>query len=85
MSPLGEVGCFPANADPINPEYYKRGGIELFDVVDRWQLNFNLGNALTYICRSQFKGQAIMDLRKAVRLLQREIEVLSRSEGTKSE
>ena len=58
----------------IRPDYYKSGGLEAFDVIDAFDLDFNLGNAFKYIARAGKKGDKIRDLRKAVTYLNREIE-----------
>lgn len=58
----------------IRPDYYKSGGLEAFDVIDAFDLDFNLGNAFKYIARAGKKDDKIEDLRKAVTYLNREIE-----------
>ena len=58
----------------IRPDYYKNGGLEAFDVIDAFDLGFNLGNAFKYIARAGKKGDKAEDLRKAVTYLNREIE-----------
>ena len=58
----------------IRPDYYKSGGMEVLDVIDAFDLNFNLGNAFKYIARAGKKGDKAEDLRKAVTYLNREIE-----------
>ena len=58
----------------IRPDYYKSGGLEAFDVIDAFDLDFNLGNAFKYIARAGKKDSKIEDLRKAVTYLNREIE-----------
>ena len=58
----------------IRPDYYKSGGMEAFDVIDAFDLGFNLGNAFKYIARAGKKNDKIEDLRKAVTYLNREIE-----------
>ena len=58
----------------IRPDYYKSGGIEAFDVIDAFDLDFNLGNAFKYIARAGKKDDKVEDLRKAVTYLKREIE-----------
>lgn len=55
------------------PLHYCRGGIECKEVIEAWDLNFYLGNALKYICRADHKGTPLKDLRKAIRNLQYEI------------
>ena len=57
----------------IRPDYYKSGGLEAFDVIDAFGLNFNLGNALKYIIRAGKKDDKEKDLRKAITYLKREI------------
>ena len=63
----------------IRPDYYKSGGIEAFDVIDAFDLNFNLGNAFKYIARAGKKGDKAEDLRKAVTYLNREIEKVEKN------
>ena len=58
----------------IRPDYYKSGGMEAFEVIDAFELGFNLGNAFKYIARAGKKWDKIEDLRKAVTYLNREIE-----------
>ena len=57
----------------IRPDYYKSGGMEVFEVIDAFNLDFNLGNAFKYIARAGKKGDKAEDLRKAVTYLNREI------------
>lgn len=61
-----------------HPAHYNTGKYEVIDVIEDWQLNFNLGNAVKYIARADHKGNKIEDLRKAAWYIQREIE---RGEG----
>lgn len=56
------------------PSYYNRGGIECKDVIKAWQLNFNLGNALKYICRAGLKESKEADLKKAIKYLEFELD-----------
>lgn len=58
----------------IRPDYYKSGEMEAFDVIDAFNLNFNLGNAFKYIVRANRNYDKIKDLRKAITYLDREIE-----------
>ena len=46
---------------------------EVIKVIEAWQLDFNLGNTVKYIARSEKKGAALEDLKKAVWYLNREI------------
>tara|TARA_R100000654_G_scaffold71224_1_gene101973 strand:- start:2570 stop:2821 length:252 start_codon:yes stop_codon:yes gene_type:complete len=57
-------------------------GIEVIDVVQAYNLNFNRGNIIKYICRAGKKGfeylksNEIKDLEKALDYLQHEINYL---------
>lgn len=60
--------------DPTNPIHYKQhpSGIEAISVVEHF--NFNLGNAIKYIWRSDLKHEdPDKDLEKAIWYLQREL------------
>lgn len=61
--------------DPINPNHYKQGGIETIDVIEAWDLNYRLGNAVKYISRAGKKdpNKTVEDLEKARWYLDREI------------
>jgi hypothetical protein len=60
--------------DPVNhPSHYKVGGIETIDFIEAKGLNYNLGNAIKYITRSDHKGNKLQDLEKALWYLNREI------------
>jgi hypothetical protein len=58
-----------------HPQHY--GGDTVYEVIkvlEAWELNFHLGNAVKYIARAGKKGSALEDLQKAVWYLNREIE-----------
>lgn len=59
-----------------NPPHYTVAGpiYESIKIIEAWQLNFNLGNAIKYILRSEHKGNKIEDLKKARWYLNREID-----------
>jgi len=62
-------------SDPVNhPAHYKVGGIETIDFIEAKNLNYNLGNVIKYVTRSDHKGNKEQDLLKAAWYLQREIE-----------
>ena len=64
-------------ADPVNhPAHYKVGGIETIDFIEAKSLGYNLGNAVKYISRAQFKGKHKEDLEKAKWYLDRAISKL---------
>lgn len=56
-----------------HPSHYNQGKYEVIDVINDWKLNFNLGNAIKYIARADYKNNAIEDLKKAVFYLNYEI------------
>lgn len=67
----------PAYAKPemVNhPAHYNHGKIEVIDVIEDWNLNFNLGSAVKYIGRTDHKSDPIEDLKKAAWYIQREID-----------
>jgi len=55
------------------PQHYVHGGIETWDVIEAWRLNYNLGNVVKYISRANHKGNRLEDLKKAQAYLNREI------------
>lgn len=65
------------NDDVNHPDHY--GGdttYEAIKVIEAWELNFNRGNTVKYICRADLKGDAISNLKKARFYLDREIVTL---------
>lgn len=61
-------------SDSVNrPVYYNFFDIECIEVIDNLDLNFNLGSALKYLWRAGRKDSKIVDLKKAVWYLEREI------------
>ena len=66
------------STDPINPQHYKRNGIECIDVVEAFELGYHLGNAVKYILRAGRKtASPLEDLRKARWYMEREIKRLT--------
>lgn len=57
-----------------HPSHYRSNGVEVIDVVEAFELNFRLGNAVKYILRAGRKGNRREDLAKARWYLNREIE-----------
>ena len=55
------------------PDYYRRGTVEVWDFIRDQRLNFHLGNAIKYICRAGHKDSYIKDLTKAIHYLQNEL------------
>lgn len=58
----------------IRPDYYKSNGIETIDVIEAFDLNFNLGNVIKYVLRAGKKQgeEKEKDLNKAYFYLIRE-------------
>lgn len=64
----------PRTHNPVYfPSHYTRGGIELIDVLEAWELDHLLATCVAYIMRSGYKGTQLQDLHKARRYLNREI------------
>lgn len=62
------------SCDSVNhPSHYQGKTIEVIDIIEDFDLNFNLGNAIKYILRAGKKGGYQEDLNKAVWYLNREI------------
>lgn len=65
--------------DNVNsPSHYLTGGIETIDYIEAKNLNYNLGNVVKYVSRSDYKGKKLEDLKKARWYLCREINNLSK-------
>lgn len=64
--------------DPVNhPSHYIGcSGLESIDVIEAFNLNFRLGNAVKYILRCGKKDDPKQELRKAIWYLEREIQKL---------
>ena len=60
------------NKNVSHPSHYNQG-IEAIEIIESWDLNFSLGNAIKYILRSPYKGKQIEDLEKARWYIDREI------------
>ena len=48
-----------------HPTHYNQGKFEVIDVINDWELNFNLGNVIKYIARAKYKNNFKEDLEKA--------------------
>ena len=73
---------FPGNpqSDTLKPSYYTQGGIECFDVIDAFGMDFYIGNVLKYISRWKSKG-GVEDLKKARVYLDRRIAQAEKEAG----
>ena len=62
-------------SDPVNhPDHYQGKSIEVIDIIEEFDLNFNLGNVIKYILRSNKKENKSQDLNKAFWYLKREVD-----------
>ena len=61
-----------------HPDHYNSGKIEVIEVIEDWDLDFCLGNAIKYIGRAgkKDKSKEIEDLSKALWYIQRGIKRL---------
>ena len=61
-----------------HPLHYNQGKYEAIEVIEDWNLGFNLGNTIKYISRAghKDKDKTIEDLKKALWYLIREINKL---------
>lgn len=76
-----------AEHDEINPDHYKaKDGSQVIDVIEVYELNFHIGNAIKYMLRAGKKpgSFAITDLLKAIWYLEREIKTLSPEKESKA-
>lgn len=59
-----------------HPSHYQGKGMESIQVIEAFELNFCLGNAVKYILRAGKKENKKKDLQKAIWYLNRELEQL---------
>lgn len=75
-----------------HPEHYRPGVYEAINVIEAWDLNFSLGNAVKYISRCGLKKSASLDekmkaaedLRKAAWYCNREADRISQKKTVKN-
>jgi len=60
--------------DVDHPKHYQGQGLECIDVIEAFNLNFCLGNAIKYILRAKHKGKEEQDIHKAIWYLHRHLE-----------
>jgi hypothetical protein len=56
-----------------HPSHYQGKTFEAIDIIEDYELNFNMGNAIKYILRCGKKGCKKTDIEKAIWCLQREL------------
>lgn len=54
-------------------KHYQSLSPEPIEVIEKWGLDFHLGNVVKYIARSKYKGTERQDLEKALWYLQRKL------------
>lgn len=57
-----------------HPNHYQGSTIEVIEIIEEFNLNFNMGNAIKYILRADYKEDDVQDLKKALWYIKREIE-----------
>ena len=57
-----------------HPSHYQSAKMEVIEVIEAFDLGFNLGNVAKYLLRAGRKGKRLEDLKKAQWYLNREIE-----------
>jgi hypothetical protein len=57
-----------------HPQHYQSNEIEVIDIIDSFNLNFNLGNSIKYILRADKKGNKKQDLEKALWYINHELQ-----------
>lgn len=60
------------------PTYYQTTSLDVIDICKLYNLNFNRGNVLKYVCRAGKKEDELKDLKKALTYIQREINYLEK-------
>tara|TARA_R110002020_G_scaffold1878_1_gene8590 strand:- start:2316 stop:2534 length:219 start_codon:yes stop_codon:yes gene_type:complete len=60
----------------MNIHYITEQGFDVIDIAKAYDLNFNRGNVIKYLCRAGKKNSEIRDLEKALDYLEKEIKHL---------
>lgn len=66
-----------------HPTHYQSGKIEVIDIIDEFNLDFSLGNAVKYILRCGKKDDDITELKKAMWYLKHKIELILKEKNKK--
>ena len=59
-------------------DHYKTDSVDVIDIAKLYNLNFNRGNIVKYICRAGKKDSEIDDLLKAQEYIKRELEFINK-------
>ncbi len=81
-SEWNDIGKFFKNDNINKPKHYQGNGMEAIDVIESFELDFNLGNAIKYILRAGKKDDKNQDLKKACYYIERAI--LKEEKGKKN-
>lgn len=85
---LGSVPLIDVQVNPVttvvpepdvinSPSHYARGRFEVWDIIEHFRLNYNIGNVAKYILRAGVKTKSpVQDYKKAIVYLQREVDIL---------
>jgi hypothetical protein len=68
-----EIKPRPSTEMVNHPDHYQGNNFEVIDIIEDYELGFNLGNAIKYILRADKKGNKKQDLKKAMWYIQREV------------
>ena len=63
--------------DKVVGHYASDLGIDVIDICKLYNLNFNRGNVVKYVCRAGKKDDELKDLKKALDYIEREIKYLT--------
>jgi hypothetical protein len=77
LNPLPIIDGSPAidHKEKVNsPVHYQSDKFEVIEIIEEFNLNFNLGNVIKYVLRSGKKENAKLDLEKARWYLSRQID-----------
>ena len=57
-----------------HPEHYNKVPIEVIDIIEAYELDFNQGNVIKYLLRAPYKANELEDLEKALWYLNRHVD-----------
>ena len=64
----------------MSVHYETNKGFDVIDIAKAYELNFNRGNIVKYVCRAGKKDNEIKDLEKALDYLNKEIQYLRKEQ-----
>ena len=73
-TPMPRDDLPPPNAVQVGGSHYKHRGIEPWDIIEAWDLDFFEGNAIKYILRHKPDTPRTLDLQKAIHYLEKCLE-----------